>query len=77
MSISFKILDYNGETVVTDTTVQLDDLTSGTVPTSCACTSPSLPSEVVAVYGSSYGTSCQAWDNAKCDEWWGCLSDNS
>ena len=75
MSISFKVLDYNGETVVSDTTVQLEDL-STSVPSSCTCTSATIPPEVEAKYGQSYGSSCQAWDNAKCDQLWGCLTSN-
>ena len=73
MSIRFKILDYNGETVVSDTTVELEDLRTS-VPSSCTCTSATIPQEVEAKYGQSYGTSCQAWDNAKCDQLWGCLT---
>ena len=72
MTINFKIEDSNGVTVVTDTQVTLQGL-SNTVPSACKCTMPTIPTEVAATYGQNYGTQCQAWDNAKCDELWGAL----
>ena len=73
VSITFSIQDSDGREVVPETTIKLEEL-SDAVPSTCKCTMPSLPSEVEATYGQNYGTQCQAWDNAKCDELWGNVS---
>ncbi|CAE7728459.1 unnamed protein product [Symbiodinium pilosum] len=73
MTINFRIEDSNGITVVSDTTVTLQAL-SDAVPSNCRCTMPTIPDQVAATYGQNYGSQCQAWDNAKCDELWGNLT---
>mmetsp|Transcript_19719 Transcript_19719/g.45930 ORF Transcript_19719/g.45930 Transcript_19719/m.45930 type:complete len:850 (+) Transcript_19719:82-2631(+) len=73
MSISFKIEDATGKTVVAETTVNLQELSSS-VPSSCQCSNPAIPTEVEATYGANYGKQCQAWDEAKCAELWGNVS---
>ena len=73
VSITFSIEDSNGQEVVPETTINLKEL-SDEVPSTCKCTMPTLPTEIEATYGQNYGTQCQAWDNAKCDELWGNMS---
>ena len=73
VTIDFRIVDANNLTVVTDTVVTLEKL-SNTVPSNCRCTMPTIPTQVAATYGQNYGSQCQAWDNAKCDELWGVLA---
>ena len=73
VSITFSIEDSNGQEVVPETTVQLQEL-SDTVPSSCKCTMPTLPAEVQATYGQNYGAQCGAWDNPNCGELWGNMS---
>ena len=73
MTIDFSIVDANNVTVIPDTVVTLQEL-SNTVDNNCRCTMPTIPTQVAATYGQNYGAQCQAWDNAKCDELWGCLA---
>lgn len=73
VSITFSIEDSNGQEVVPETTVQLQEL-SDTVPSSCKCTMPTLPAEVQETYGQNYGAQCGAWDNPNCGELWGNMS---
>lgn len=73
VSITFKIEDANGATVVSETTVNLAAV-STTTPTNCKCTSPTIPSGVEATYGTGYGSSCSAWDETNCDTLWGTLT---
>ncbi|CAJ1342244.1 unnamed protein product, partial [Effrenium voratum] len=73
MIVKFRIEDANGEQVVPEITVGLNAVTN-TVPSTCKCTNPSIPSSVSSIYGASYGSSCQAWDNANCADLWGDVS---
>eukprot|EP00435_Cladocopium_sp_Y103_P052088 s2152_g16.t1 len=61
VSITFKIEDANGAEVVPQTTVNLAAIAT-TVPNTCTCTNPTIPTAVQATYGTNYGTSCSAWD---------------
>ncbi|CAJ1355436.1 unnamed protein product [Effrenium voratum] len=73
MTLKFRIEDYNGEQVVPETTITLNELSS-TVPSTCKCTNPTIPASVSSTFGANYGTQCQAWDNANCGDLWGNVS---
>lgn len=73
VSITFKIEDANGASVVPSTTVNLAAVAT-TVPNTCTCTNPTIPTAVASTYGTGYGTSCSAWDETNCGDLWGNLT---
>jgi hypothetical protein len=74
VTVSFRVDDANGDEVVPNTSVTLQDLT-GNVSSSCVCKPTVLPADAAAKYGSDYGSSCsKAWDQDNCGNWWGSLT---
>lgn len=70
MSISFKMLDSEGTEVLSETSVELGGV-NASVPKGCECIGSAPPGVNEEVYGQGYGSSCKAWDEQKCGEWWG------
>eukprot|EP00931_Biecheleriopsis_adriatica_P051510 TRINITY_DN29885_c0_g1_i1.p1 TRINITY_DN29885_c0_g1~~TRINITY_DN29885_c0_g1_i1.p1 ORF type:complete len:888 (-),score=122.93 TRINITY_DN29885_c0_g1_i1:208-2685(-) len=72
MTVSFKVLDAKDTVVVDETTVTLGTL-SADVDSKCLCQRPAADAHEALhdVYGQNYGLTCGAWDQDKCDQWWG------
>mmetsp|Transcript_59601 Transcript_59601/g.129012 ORF Transcript_59601/g.129012 Transcript_59601/m.129012 type:complete len:930 (-) Transcript_59601:54-2843(-) len=71
VNVSFKIEDATGAVVVPQTTLQLQDMDTA-LPDECLCSGTGLgTSPAASTYGAAYGSSCQAWDNENCEEWYG------
>eukprot|EP00931_Biecheleriopsis_adriatica_P080838 TRINITY_DN5417_c0_g3_i1.p1 TRINITY_DN5417_c0_g3~~TRINITY_DN5417_c0_g3_i1.p1 ORF type:complete len:915 (-),score=121.55 TRINITY_DN5417_c0_g3_i1:108-2852(-) len=72
MKVTFKVLDGEGVEVIEEQTVQMGEL-SDSVPSTCTCQQPAAADHdaLKSEYGANYGLSCDAWDEIKCDKWWG------
>jgi len=68
-TISYRLADGNNKTINEDTVRLMS--TSDPIPSTCKCTGARLSSAAdIALYGANYGSSCNNWDEDKCDKFW-------